>query len=158
MEDPPRPTDVSLVFPPLPVWVRTARETVRTLLAASHRPELTDIAVLLTSEAVTNAVNACTGQGCSAPVTLHAGWAGPRRLRVLVHDEAPGRPDCRTPGPDEEGGRGMQLISRGADAWGVCGHGPGRGKGDLVRAGTVRPSRVTARERRRSRPRGTNPH
>jgi anti-sigma regulatory factor (Ser/Thr protein kinase) len=128
MEDPPRPTDVSLVFPPHPVWVRTARETVRTLLVASHRPELTDMAVLLTSEAVTNAVNACTGRGCSAPVTLHAGWAGPCRLRVLVHDEAPGRPDCRTPGPDEEGGRGIQLISRGADAWGVCGHGPGRGK------------------------------
>ncbi|WP_328555388.1 MULTISPECIES: ATP-binding protein [unclassified Streptomyces] len=128
MEDHRRPTDVSLVFPPHPVWVRTARETVRTLLAASHRPELTDIAVLLTSEAVTNAIKASAGRGRATPVTLRAGWAGPRRLRVLVHDEAPGLPGCRTPGPDEEGGRGMQLISRGADAWGVCGHGPGRGK------------------------------
>ncbi|MFF3405841.1 ATP-binding protein [Streptomyces sp. NPDC002742] len=84
--------------------------------------------MLLTSEAVTNAVNACTGRGCSAPVTLRAGWAGPCRLRVLVHDEAPGLPGRRTPGPDEEGGRGIQLISEGADAWGVCGNGPGRGK------------------------------
>ncbi|KAB1986735.1 ATP-binding protein [Streptomyces triticiradicis] len=139
MEDPPRLTDVSLVFPPHPVWVRAARETVRTLLTASHRPELTDIAVLLTSEAVTNSVNACAGHDCPAPVTLHAGWAGPRRLRVLVHDEAPGRPDCRTPGPDEEGGRGIQLISRGADAWGVCGHGPGRGKATWFELGRSDP-------------------
>lgn len=40
MDDP--PNHVSLVFPPHPAWVRTARETVRTLLAASHRTELTD--------------------------------------------------------------------------------------------------------------------
>ncbi|MHA5048833.1 ATP-binding protein [Streptomyces sp. SD15] len=108
MEDPPHrtttPTDVSLVFPPHPVWVRAARETVRTLLTASHRPELTDTAVLLTSEAVTNAINAC------------------------VHDEAPGLPTCRIPTPHEENGRGIQLISYGADAWGVCTHGPGPGK------------------------------
>ncbi|WP_409471947.1 ATP-binding protein [Streptomyces sp. HC307] len=129
MDDPPRPTaDVSLVFPPHPAWVRTARETVRTLLTASHRPELTDIAVLLTSEAVTNAINACADKGCTTPVTLYAGWTDPARLRVLIHDEAPGLPTCRTPTPDEEDGRGMQLISYGADAWGVCTHGPGRGK------------------------------
>jgi anti-sigma regulatory factor (Ser/Thr protein kinase) len=132
MEDPPHPlpapTDVSLVFPPHPVWVRAARETVRTLLAASHRPELTDTAVLLTSEAVTNAINACVGKDCTTPVTLYAGWTDPRRLRVLVHDEAPGLPTCRTAAPDAEEGRGIRLISYGSDAWGVCTHGPGPGK------------------------------
>ncbi|MCX4908466.1 ATP-binding protein [Streptomyces sp. NBC_00878] len=130
MEDPPRPlpTDVSLVFPPHPVWVRTARETVRTLLTASGHPELTDTAVLLTSEAVTNAINACAAKHCTTPVTLHAGWADPARLRVLIHDEAPGRPTCRTPTHHDEDGRGIQLISYGADAWGVCTHGLGRGK------------------------------
>lgn len=134
MDDPPHlipapaPTDVSLVFPPHPVWVRAARETVRTLLTASHRPELTDTAVLLTSEAVTNAINACVGKHCTTPVTLYAGWTDPHRLRVLVHDEAPGLPTCRTAAPDAENGRGIQLISYGSDAWGVCTHGPGPGK------------------------------
>ncbi|MEV6586535.1 ATP-binding protein [Streptomyces acidicola] len=130
MEDPSRldPTDVSLVFPPHPAWVRTARETVRTLLAAVGHPELSDTAALLTSEAVTNAINACTAKGCATPVTLHAGWSDPTRLRVLIHDEAPGFPGVRTATPDDEDGRGMHLISYGADAWGVCTHGPGRGK------------------------------
>ncbi|MEU5700907.1 ATP-binding protein [Streptomyces aurantiacus] len=128
MEDPFRPADVSLVFPPHPVWVRTARETVRTLLRVTDRAELIDTAALLTSEAVTNAINACATTKRAAPVTLHAGWRTPRRLRVVIQDEAPGLPTCRTPGAEEENGRGMQLISYGADAWGVCTHGPVRGK------------------------------
>ncbi|MGW0531787.1 ATP-binding protein [Streptomyces sp. NPDC003032] len=57
-----------------------------------------------------------------------AGRPGSGRLRVLIHDEAPGLPVCRTPAEDDESGRGMRLISYGADAWGICGHGPGRGK------------------------------
>ncbi|WP_431042242.1 ATP-binding protein [Streptomyces sp. P1-3] len=123
---------VSLVFPPEPVWVRAARETVRSLLLAADRGDLTDTALLLTSEAVTNSVNACLNSGCSTPVTLFAEWAAHAEadyLRVLVHDEAPGRPACRTTvTPDDECGRGMALISGGADAWGVCEHGPGHVK------------------------------
>ena len=125
----PRPTDVSLVFPPHPAWVRAARETVRTLLAAMGRTELTDTAVLLNSEVVTNAINACEAKQCTAPVTLFAGYRNPGdRLRILIHDEAPGLPSCQTPGEDDETGRGIQLISYGADAWGICTHGPGSGK------------------------------
>ncbi|KUO13716.1 ATP-binding protein [Streptomyces sp. DSM 15324] len=127
MEDPP---SVTLTFPPHPAWVRAARDTVRTLLVNSPHPELTDTAVLLTSEAVTNAINACADKGCADPVTLHVGWADAACLRVLVQDAAPGLPVVRTSaaGPDDEGGRGIQLISYGADAWGVCTHGPGPGK------------------------------
>lgn len=139
MEDPPF-GDVSLVFPPHPVWVRAARETVRTLLAATRRTELTDAAILLTSEAVTNAINACVLKGCTAPVTLFAGWADPHRLRILVHDEAPGFPACHTPAEEDESGRGMQLISYGSDAWGVCMHGPGRGKATWFELGRDRMS------------------
>ncbi|MFE0106978.1 ATP-binding protein [Streptomyces sp. NPDC059009] len=134
MTDPPHPhsTDVSLVFPPDPAWVRTARDTVRTLLTTTGHPELTDTAVLLTSEAVTNAINACATQVCTAPVTLFAGWAGPHpdgaRLRVLVHDEALGLPVCEPAADDDETGRGMRLVAHSADAWGVCRHGPGQGK------------------------------
>ncbi|MEV0264643.1 ATP-binding protein [Streptomyces sp. NPDC050617] len=89
---------------------------------------LADAALLLTSEAVTNAVNACLANGCTIPVTLFAEWNNPHRLRVLVHDGAPGLPVCQLPSVETEHGRGMMLISRGADAWGVCNHGPGRGK------------------------------
>lgn len=128
MEDRPPSGDVSLVFPPDPIWVRAARETVRTLLTVTRRADLIDAAVLLTSEAVTNAVNACLLKGCTAPVTLFAGWTEPHRLRILVHDEAPGVPARQAPVAEDEGGRGLQLISYGADDWGVCTHGPGRGK------------------------------
>ncbi|WP_455354579.1 ATP-binding protein [Streptomyces sp. SYSU K217416] len=138
MKHPPPPTDVSLVFPPDPVWVRAAREAVRTVLTAAGRRDLTDTALLLTSEAVTNAVNACARNDCVTPVTLFAGWTDPHRLRVLVHDEAPGLPHCRTPGSEDEDGRGMQLISYGADAWGVCTHGPGRGKATWFELGLRR--------------------
>ncbi|UUU22345.1 ATP-binding protein [Streptomyces sp. DSM 40750] len=120
--------DVSLVSPPHPAWVRPAREAIRALLAAADRPDLTDTVVLLTSEAVTNAINAYAARGCTTSVTLHAGWPDPARLRVLVHDEAPGLPVARRTAENDEGGRGMRLISYGADAWGVCAHGPGSGK------------------------------
>ncbi|MFI1329763.1 ATP-binding protein [Streptomyces sp. NPDC020845] len=88
--------DFSLVFPPDPTWVRTAREAVRTALRTANRPDLTDTALLLTSEAVTNAVTACLHSGCAAPVTLYAEWAALGTLRVLVSDDAPGMP---SPGP-----------------------------------------------------------
>ncbi|MEV8061054.1 ATP-binding protein [Streptomyces antimycoticus] len=91
--------DFSLVFPPDPGWVRTAREDVRTALRTANRTDLTDTALLLTSEAVTNAVNACRTSGCSAPVTLYAEWGPYGTLRVLVSDDAPGiPPSAASPG------------------------------------------------------------
>lgn len=121
--------DFSLVFPPDPAWVRSAREAVRTLLVTARRPDLTDTALLLTSEAVTNAVNACQRGGCSTPLTLFAEWTDPiGALRVLVRDEAPGLPVLRTSGDGEESGRGIGLIEACAAGWGVCHHGPGPGK------------------------------
>ncbi|MCZ4097030.1 ATP-binding protein [Streptomyces sp. H39-C1] len=58
--------------------MRSAREAVRALLRSARRDDLTDTALLLTSEAVTNAVNACHSSGCSIPVTLSAEWTGRR--------------------------------------------------------------------------------
>lgn len=123
----PRP-DFFLVFPPSAAWVRTAREAVRTALTAAHRDDLIDLALLLTSEVVTNAVNACRRSGCSAPISLHADWAPGGALHVLVHDGAPGVPSRRQPTSVEPGGRGLFLISACAEEWGVCRHGPGPGK------------------------------
>ncbi|MBT2385737.1 ATP-binding protein [Streptomyces sp. ISL-11] len=122
-------SNCSLAFPPHPAWVRTAREAVRTLLLSSYRTDLTDTAVALTSEAVTNAVNACRAKRCTSPVTLHAEWTDTGRLRVSVHDGAGGLP-VRRPAVslEDESGRGLTLIAAGSDAWGVCAHGPGPGK------------------------------
>ncbi|MEU5023348.1 ATP-binding protein [Streptomyces milbemycinicus] len=136
---------VSLVFPPEPVWVRAAREAVRTLLTAADRRDLADTALLLTSEAVTNAVNACLRSGCSTPVTLFAEWTTPHLLRVLVQDEAPGLPVPRAPAAaEDEHGRGLELISYGADAWGVCAHGPGPGKATWFELGPLSPAPTAA--------------
>ncbi|AQW50315.1 ATP-binding protein [Streptomyces violaceusniger] len=123
--------DFSLVFPPDPGWVRTAREAVRTALHTANRTDLTDTALLLTSEAVTNAVNACRTSGCSAPVTLYAEWGPYGTLRVLVSDDAPGFPAQRSLArdtADAENGRGLLIIGSSATDWGVCHHGPGPGK------------------------------
>ncbi|NEA59423.1 ATP-binding protein [Streptomyces sp. SID13666] len=124
-------TDFSLVFPPDPVWVRSAREGVRTLLTATGGgAELSDVALLLTSEVVTNAVLACRRAGTQARLTLFAECATPGALRVLVTDDAPGLPQPHArPGGEAEHGRGLPLLTACATAWGVCRHGPGPGKG-----------------------------
>ncbi|MEU2791105.1 ATP-binding protein [Streptomyces sp. NPDC007100] len=130
----------SLVFPPDPVWVSVAREAVRALLAAVGRGDLADDALLLTSEAVTNAVNACRTSDCSAPVTVYAEWSVPSQLRVLVHDEAAGLPVCAATSAGAEAaetGRGILLISANAAAWGVCRHGVGPGKATWFEVGAL---------------------
>lgn len=139
---PPTP-DCSLVFPPDPAWVRAAREAVRSLLTAARRTDLTDTALVLTSEVVTNAVNACQAQHCNAPVRLNAEWTRRQQLHVLVHDKAPGVPMRRRTDwpPDAESGRGLTLIERSADAWGVCESGGNRGKATWFVLG-VRPTKT----------------
>ncbi|MBH1936191.1 ATP-binding protein [Streptomyces sp. AV19] len=133
LANPPRPrTDFSLVFPPEPGWVRTVRQAVRTALADVHRDELIEMAALLTSEVVTNAVNASRISGCSTPIGVHAEWAT-GGVRVQVHDGAPGLPELAPPrrpepGQEPERGHGMLLVSACASDWGVCRHGPGIGK------------------------------
>lgn len=123
----------SLVFPPDPVWVRNSREAVRTLLAAAGRAgEVIDTALLLTSEIVTNAVNACRNSGCASPVTVLAELVGHvGDLRVLVMDDSPGLPERRAARPGAgaaAGGRGLPILAACATAWGVCAHPASVGK------------------------------
>ncbi len=119
----------TLVFPPAPGWVRAAREAVRTALVVARREELAPMALLLTSEIVTNAVNACRLKGCSTPVTVSVGWLSDGALLVLVYDDAPGGPtaadDARAVLEHEECGRGLLLVRACADGWGVCPPRPG---------------------------------
>lgn len=77
-------------------------------------PEVTDVATLIVSELVTNAiVHAAT------PAELRAKWAdGVLRLEVLDHAEG-NPPDPRIAAPDDEGGRGLLLVDALSTAWGV---------------------------------------
>lgn len=127
--------DLTLTFPPDPVWVRNAREAVRTAMSTvvPTKPELIDTAVLLTSEVVTNAVIASAHSLVPGPVAVRAGWTDDGELHVLVQDVAPGAPVCNgvAPGPaaaEQEHGRGLVLLALQAADWGVCHHVPGQGK------------------------------
>ncbi len=125
--------DFALTFPPDPVWVRTCREIVRTSVqtvkhATGALVELTEAAVLLTSEAATNAVTASALAGCPYPITLYGEWLADGPLRIHVRDAAPGVPYVDSPAAEAEHGRGMQLIAAVASRYGFCLDGPGPGK------------------------------
>ena len=73
-----------------------------------------EVAVLLVSELVTNAI--LHGR---APLELRAHAAG-AGVRVEVHDHEPSRPPVLRHDEDltEPGGRGLQLVDTLADRWG----------------------------------------
>ncbi|MDP9610525.1 MULTISPECIES: ATP-binding protein [Streptomyces] len=149
--------DFSLVFPPDPGWVRTAREAIRTALRTANRTDLTDTALLLTSEAVTNAVNACRRSGCSAPVTLYAEWGPHGTLRVLVSDDAPASPrnapspETR-PTPRAAGGCSSSAAPPPTGASATTGRAPGK------RCGSRSTGPVSEQPRRVRHARGLGTH
>ncbi|MET9390584.1 ATP-binding protein [Streptomyces sp. NPDC006624] len=104
--------------------VPEARRALRELLGHWGRPErsdLTDVAELLTSELVTNAI-VHTDHDALLTATV-----GPRGLRVEVRDFVARRPRLRVPVADEgTNGRGLFLVQSLADAWGVRPHGVGK--------------------------------
>lgn len=98
--------------------VRVARRSVDTWLAARRLPpDVVDDAVLLVSELVTNAVV----HTVSTRIVCGARLLGDTGLRLEVHDEDVVRRDLprRTPGSDDECGRGLLLVHRIADSWGA---------------------------------------
>ena len=80
-------------------------------------PDTTDVAVLLTSEIVTNAI-----RHGHPPVLVHAELHGVG-LRVAVDDGGQEQADAVEPVPhvrwDDRGGRGLHLVEALADDWGV---------------------------------------
>jgi anti-sigma regulatory factor (Ser/Thr protein kinase) len=87
-----------------PAQVSRAREQAREVLPRWGLGEHTDMAELIVSELVTNAVVHGAGQ---IEVRLSCGACG---LRTEVHDHGAGRPVRQRPGSDDECGRGMELI------------------------------------------------
>lgn len=108
-------------LPRHPTAPRSARQALAGELA--DLPEdLAEVAAVLTSELVTNAVN--HGQGTITLSVLRDG----RRLTVRVVDEGAALPVVRGHDPAALNGRGMQLVSSLALAWGTAPIAGGRGK------------------------------
>ncbi|PAZ13786.1 hypothetical protein CLM62_22625 [Streptomyces sp. SA15] len=101
--------------------VPEARKALRELLRHWGRPGRSEIAELLTSELVTNAL---IHTDHDAVLTASV---GPRGLRVEVRDFVARRPTPRVPNADDgTHGRGLILVQSLADAWGVRAHGVGK--------------------------------
>lgn len=97
-----------------PGSVAEARRAVHRHLLDGRVPDgVIDVARLLTSELVTNAVVHVGGA-----ITLRA-RLGAGRLRVEVGDLTRARPRLRRAGAAASGGRGLMLVSSLSQRWGV---------------------------------------
>lgn len=103
--------------------IADARRLLREQLRHWGVPGLVDIAELLTSELVTNALQH-TENGAVLTATLSGGPA--HRLRVEVHDHTDRRPRPHLPGENATSGRGLLLVQALADSWGVRSLGTGK--------------------------------
>ncbi|MGW2209868.1 ATP-binding protein [Streptomyces sp. NPDC001781] len=101
--------------------VPAARRELRALLRHWDRPDRSDVAELLTSELVTNALVHTDDDAVLTAVV------SPRGLRVEVRDFTARGPLMRDPAPDEDtNGRGLVLVRSLADAWGIRPHAVGK--------------------------------
>jgi anti-sigma regulatory factor (Ser/Thr protein kinase) len=106
-------------FPAEPNAVRAARHAVRDTLRRWGLDSVAgDVTVLLVSELVTNSLRYASG-----PIGVrltHSGTdEGTPLLLVEVSDPLPDPPTERSAAPDDEGGRGLQLVARSARRWGT---------------------------------------
>jgi anti-sigma regulatory factor (Ser/Thr protein kinase) len=101
----------------LPTAPRTARAHVRDVLTQWGLSCFEDDAVLVTSELVSNVVQAATGDD-GTPVYLDGRlllvqlslFSDRARLLIVVYDQVPGVPAEGHPGQDAETGRGLALV------------------------------------------------
>ncbi|MFF9012305.1 ATP-binding protein [Streptomyces sp. NPDC014870] len=101
--------------------VPEVRHALRRMLRTWGGPGASDVAELLTSELVTNAL-IHTDHGAVVTATVV-----PDSLRVEVRDFVPGVPEPRVPVADDgTNGRGLVLVQELADSWGVEDHGVGK--------------------------------
>ncbi|MFE5731698.1 MULTISPECIES: ATP-binding protein [unclassified Streptomyces] len=101
--------------------VPEVRHALRELLRKWGGPGASDVAELLTSELVTNAL-VHTDHGAVVTATVV-----PEQLRVEVRDFVPGLRTPEAPPADEgTNGRGLVLVQALADSWGVEDRGVGK--------------------------------
>jgi anti-sigma regulatory factor (Ser/Thr protein kinase) len=102
------------ILPPEPGSLRAARALVRSTLHEWNLNTVSDLAVLLVSELVANALRHGSG-----PVGVRVERTGKDALLVEVSDSRPELPLTRDATPDDEGGRGLQLVARASRRWGT---------------------------------------
>ncbi|MEC4016480.1 ATP-binding protein [Streptomyces sp. H27-D2] len=101
-------------FPAEPDAVRTARDVVRGTLLDWGLDGVTDITVLLVSELVTNSLRHASG-----PIGVRIARPRDTALVVEVSDPLPDPPRERVSAPEDEGGRGLQLVACTSRRWGT---------------------------------------
>lgn len=107
---------VEWTFPAEPGAVRTARGAVRKQLHGWDLDSVGDLAALLVSELVTNSLRHATGP---IGVRLVRPAELDDVLLVEVSDPLPDPPRERAARPEDESGRGLQLVADSSRRWGT---------------------------------------
>ncbi|MGW6308273.1 ATP-binding protein [Streptomyces niveus] len=107
---------VVMSFEADPRHVETTRRVTKAVLgrAGIRDRDMIGTVQLLVSEIVTNAIVHGNANSVSFQLTCDA--AG--EVLIAVDDHSSGAPKVREAGPDDEGGRGMQLVTHLARDWG----------------------------------------
>src|SRR4051794_10397978 len=105
-----------------PEAVSLARTAIRVRLEGDLPEERLGDVVLMTSELVTNAIRHGGAAGPDDRIRIRAMRRG-RRARIEVCDDGPGVAEPPA-APPTEGGMGLELVDRLADAWGMDRRGP----------------------------------
>ncbi|MFG3041848.1 ATP-binding protein [Streptomyces sp. NPDC048330] len=95
-------------------WAERLRRALRASLKHWNRPDLVADAELLLSELVTNAFLHARGPTVEVRVYRQGSL-----LMIEVADGSPGSPLPRSPGTDEEHGRGLLIVDAMAHSWGI---------------------------------------
>ncbi|MFC5723382.1 SpoIIE family protein phosphatase [Streptomyces gamaensis] len=111
------------IAPADPEALHAARHMIRAAVRAWGARERSDEIELVADELVTNALLHTDG---AAVVTVRMLSGTERRVRVEVEDKSSALPRRRQPGESGVSGRGLLLVDRLADVWGVDARGNGK--------------------------------
>ena len=105
--------EARLELPDDPRSVPLARSLLTQLLGQWEMEDFVDLAALLITELVANAIRHVPGT-CAVELTRRDD-----ALRIVVVDTGAGMPDLERPGLSAFGGRGLHIVNALATAWGV---------------------------------------
>src|SRR5438105_2174934 len=110
---------------PLPSAVPCARVHTKVILKEWNLASVTDVAELVVSELMTNALQASLSLTENQPIVLHL-LATNERLLIQVWDALPTAPTPRPHAIDAETGRGLEIVALLSHRWGSYPRGDGK--------------------------------